>query len=287
MGEFDRSSKWLIQHHGDALLRLAGYSDFTWWRPLQAEVVQPAQLPDGLLEVQLRDKPAPSLVVLEIATYPERRLEEQLLGDALLVRMSRRALPNVAAIVLRPKGKYRVPDRAREASDLEWTELALKWRVVELWKQPAKELLALEDPGIIPWVPLMHHSSTPERIFQRCSEIIRDNAPPHEQTNLLAVTQVLARLRYNDPALFQILGGRVAMIESPLLDEIRAESRAEGMAKGKTEALVSVLSERFGSLPAALEQRVRLLQDEAHLDRLIRLAARCRDLAAFDRQMDH
>jgi hypothetical protein len=27
MAEFDRSSKWLIQHHGDALLRLAGVRD--------------------------------------------------------------------------------------------------------------------------------------------------------------------------------------------------------------------------------------------------------------------
>lgn len=31
-----------------------------------------------------------------------------------------------------------------------------------------------------------------------------DAAPPHERANLLAVTQVLARLRYNDPAILNL-----------------------------------------------------------------------------------
>jgi len=66
--------KWLIQHYGDALLRLAGVRDVVSWRPLQAELVQPAQLPDGLLEVHLLGEPEPDLFVIEIATYPEDRL---------------------------------------------------------------------------------------------------------------------------------------------------------------------------------------------------------------------
>ena len=47
MQEYDRTSKWLIQHHGDSILRLAGIEDLVSWRPLQAELVQPRQLPDG------------------------------------------------------------------------------------------------------------------------------------------------------------------------------------------------------------------------------------------------
>ena len=50
MHEYDKSSKWLIQHHGDSILRLAGIVGIESWRPLQAEVVQPRQLPDGLIE---------------------------------------------------------------------------------------------------------------------------------------------------------------------------------------------------------------------------------------------
>ncbi|HMF38330.1 MAG TPA: hypothetical protein VKF17_16930 [Isosphaeraceae bacterium] len=34
MHEYDKSSKWLIQHHGDSILRLAGVRDIVNWRPL-------------------------------------------------------------------------------------------------------------------------------------------------------------------------------------------------------------------------------------------------------------
>ena len=55
MHEYDKSSKWLIQHHGDSILRMAGIVGIETWRPLQAEVVQPRQLPDGLIEGFSRD----------------------------------------------------------------------------------------------------------------------------------------------------------------------------------------------------------------------------------------
>jgi hypothetical protein len=44
---YDRSSKWLLEHHGDSLLRLGGLTGVTSCRAVQTEVVQPRQLPDG------------------------------------------------------------------------------------------------------------------------------------------------------------------------------------------------------------------------------------------------
>ena len=41
MHEYDKSSKWLIQHHGDSILRLAGVTEIETWKPLQAELIQP------------------------------------------------------------------------------------------------------------------------------------------------------------------------------------------------------------------------------------------------------
>ena len=40
---YDKSSKWLIQHHGDSMLRLAKVERIAAWRPAQAEVVQPTR----------------------------------------------------------------------------------------------------------------------------------------------------------------------------------------------------------------------------------------------------
>jgi hypothetical protein len=48
----DRSSKWLLTHHGDAILKLGGITGFTAWRALQPETVAPRRLPDGLIEVR-------------------------------------------------------------------------------------------------------------------------------------------------------------------------------------------------------------------------------------------
>ena len=62
-----------------------------------------------------------------------------------------------------------------------------------------------------------HHSPLPE-----CHRGARTGG---EKANLLEVTQVLSSLRYNDVGLLSILGGRNAMIESPLLQEFVADGR--------------------------------------------------------------
>jgi hypothetical protein len=47
---YDTSSKWLLEHQGRAIALLGGLRDVISCRARQAEVVQPRQLPDGLLE---------------------------------------------------------------------------------------------------------------------------------------------------------------------------------------------------------------------------------------------
>jgi hypothetical protein len=132
MFDYDKTSKWLIQHHGDALLRLAGVRGVVSWRPLQAELVQPRRLPDGLLEVQLAQQPRSDLFVLELATYPDRRVAEQVLRDLVLVYLDRQVLPEVLVVVLHPKGQLQVADTLALASPRDWTRWQASWRVVEL-----------------------------------------------------------------------------------------------------------------------------------------------------------
>lgn len=78
---YDKSSKWLIQHHADSILRLGGVGDIKSWRSLQAELVQPRKLPDGLVEVEFAGQPATHLFLLELSTYPENRVAEELIED--------------------------------------------------------------------------------------------------------------------------------------------------------------------------------------------------------------
>src|SRR5207253_6642355 len=57
--QYDKSSKWLIQKHGNGILYLGGIRHVRAWRALQAELVQPSQLPDGLLEVFFHGRSTP------------------------------------------------------------------------------------------------------------------------------------------------------------------------------------------------------------------------------------
>jgi hypothetical protein len=125
---YDKSSKWLIQHHGDSMLKLAKVGRIQNWRPAQAEVVQPRQLPDGLLEVRLEGESRDDLFLIEVATYPERRVGQQLTGDLMLVYLDRGELPEAVTFVLRPKGKYRIPRSRNLRSRHGLSSCHLKWQ---------------------------------------------------------------------------------------------------------------------------------------------------------------
>ncbi len=273
MHEYDKSGKWLIQHHGNSILRLAGILDIDSWKPLQAEIVQSRRLPDGLVEVQFHRQPDPDLFVVEIATYPEARVAEQVIRDTALVYLDRQVIPDVLVLFLHPKGNVPAADSAALSSQKGLTKWDFSWKAVKLWEVPADDLLAAGDVGLIPWVPLTQFDESAETIMRECRERIDRDAPPNEHENMLAVTQLLAGLRYNDPKLFQILGGRRAMIESPLLQELIAERTRE--------TLITFLIARFGSKAKSLETELETISDESRLQDLVKHAATCRTLNSF------
>src|SRR5712692_9836481 len=229
--DYDRSSKWLIQHHGDSILRLGGVGGVKSWRSLQTDLVQPRRLPDGLLEVYFLDQTDPSPFIVEIATYPEPRVLKQVLRDSMLVFLDRDQLPEVITLVLHPRGNFRITGTAEFQSQRGLSQWVARWRVVELWALPAAQLLAANDIGLIPWVPLTQFDGPPEPVLQQCRERIDQHAAVDERANLLVVTQVLTRLRYNDPQLLTILGGTRIMIESPLIQEIVARSKHDSIVQ--------------------------------------------------------
>jgi hypothetical protein len=183
VGEYDKSSKWLIQNHGDSILRLAGVTDILSWRPLQAEVVQPRQLPDGLIEAQLAGDDALRLYIIELATYPEERLREQLLRDAMLVYLDRRELPEVLALVLARRGRRRSLGSHSLHSPGGWTDISARWRVVELWTLPADELLRTGDAGLMPWVPLTEFSQPVTDVLRQCRQVIESGTSGDDRPN--------------------------------------------------------------------------------------------------------
>ncbi len=281
MHEYDKCSKYMIQHHGDSIIRAAGARAIASWRPLQAEFVQHRRLPDGLLEVLHEAEDNPDSYIVEIATHPEARVAGQVMDDIALFWLGKQVLPEVVVLFLYPRGKTAPAESMKLESRQGCTALDASWRVVKLWEVPAQDLLAAGDIGLVPWVPLARSDSPPESIMRECRARIDQVASRAEQQNLLAVTQFLARLRYNDEGLFQILGGRSAMIESPLLQELKEEWTREAVIGD----LMTFLAGRFGAKAESLETELKAIGDEARLKELVKHAATCRSLAAFRKRL--
>ena len=126
-------------------------------------------------------------------------------------------------------------------------------------------------------------------LFQQCRARIDQQASPEERENLLAVTQVLAGLRYNERGLFQLLGGRDGMIDPGILQELNALwmriEACEAAREARRCAIVICLDARFGAQAEELAAPLMTIADDARLRELTKLAAVCPDLQSFRKEL--
>jgi hypothetical protein len=81
-------------------------------------------------------------------------------------------------------------------------------------------------------------------------------------------------------ALQELLGGREAMIESPLYQEIVEEAER----KARQRDILVFLSGRFGPAAEDLEADLKAVASD-RLGELVELAAKCRSLASFRKRL--
>jgi hypothetical protein len=153
--KFDIGSKWLLQHQGKAALLLGGIKNVRSYQPMPGELAQTRRYPDGLLQVFLGNEKKPYHVLVEVATYSEKRALKQALDDLTLAYSLLNHLPELLMLVLRPKGQFRIEGRYEVESKLGLSRLTGQWKPVDLWTLPAEDFLAAADVGVVPWVPLM------------------------------------------------------------------------------------------------------------------------------------
>jgi hypothetical protein len=274
---FDPSSKWLLEEHGASILYLAGARSVTSCRARKAEVVQPRKLPDGILEARFAGSDEPRLILVEVATYPETRVVDQMCDNLRLVRQARGVLVDAVVLCLCPRGAYRVPERVEDSSPLGWSAEALRWKVVELWTLRAEDLLTAPDVAVVTMASLAKQDGPPEVLLQRCRDRI-EREGGEQRANLLAVSQVFARLHFDRPELLDILKGDNIMIESPWLQEIADKSRREERA----QAILQFLTTRFGAVPPSITAGLEQVKEMDGLRRLTGHSAACVSLQAFE-----
>jgi hypothetical protein len=270
---FDIGSKWLLQSQGKGALLVGGLKGVRRIEPLPGEIVQSRKYPDGLLRVYLANERRPHHVLIEVATYSEERALRQALDDLTLAHSVLGHLPELLMLVLRPKGRFRIGGKHAVQSKLGLSRLEAQWKPVELWTLSAADFLAEGDVGVVPWITLMDFNGPPEALLERCAEKIERTAHPKDRANLLAVSQVMAELRFPNPELLSLLGGKGPMFESPLLQKMIADRIHK--------ITLALLKARFGTVPRDVTRLLREILDEEKLTNLTVLAGQCPDLQAF------
>ena len=76
------------------------------------------------------------------------------------------------------------------------------------------------------------------------------------------------------------------MIESPILQELKAEWSREATQRTRHQDLIAILTARFGPEASGLSEAIDALNDDALLEGLVRFAAVCPDLDAFRARLE-
>lgn len=276
----DRSGKWLLTHHGDAILKLGGITGFSSWKAVQPETVAPRRLPDGLFEVRFPGEADPTLVLVEIETYPDADADRQVLDGLMLIAVDRKAVPEVVSLVLKPKGNLTVSGSAALTSPRGRTNIAGSWPVVRLWEVDAETLFAEGDVGLIPWVPLTRTTQTPDELMARCRDRIEAVPDPNDREGLAAVTVILAQSVF-DRSFLGLFGKNLMSLEAVLAEGAKALAEDLIRARALRESVLAALEARFGSVPADRVAPLSSIYDTVRLRELHRFGVTCPDLDTF------
>jgi predicted transposase YdaD len=217
------------------------------------------------------------LLHIEFQTYNDLEMAERLLRYNVLLR-SEYKLPVVSCVI------YLLKDGAVPPSQLIWNApierdvIHFFFESIELGELSPDDLLTMEQPGLLPLLPL-----TKGGIRKEVTEQMFTSLKASEQTDLLAIGGTLASLvfsREHSPDLEWLHRRLRAMHdilrESPYYQEIlqegyqegRQEGREEGKLEGQREALLAIVQFRFPKIARLAKRLVAANDDPAGLQNL-------------------
>jgi hypothetical protein len=265
--------KWLLQYQGKSALFIGGFPRVERLEPMPGEIVQNRKYPDGLFKATFSGRRKSSHVLVNVATYAEKRTLRQALDDLAVAFAALRYVPELLMLILPPKGKLRIGGKHEVHSPLGYSRLGGVWKVVELWTLPAMKFLDEAGPGAVPWITLMDFPGPPEELLERCADKIEREAHPKDRADLLAVSQVMTGLRFPNSELLRLLGGKETVFDSPVLQKMRAETRQADV--------LAILKKRFMTVPREITKVLRAVVNDEKMHNLVVLAATCPDIETF------
>ena len=132
-------------------------------------------------------------------------------------------------------------------------------------------------------MPLARFDGPADPILEECRERIERDAPARERDDLRVVTQFFAGLKYNDPRLFEKLGGDEEMLKtgSPLLRKIIEEETDKARRESERGNIITCPRGPLRAGGRGVEGRDLKAIGDARFKGLLGLAATRPDLASF------
>lgn len=200
---------------------------------------------DALLRTAVKSQQM--LLHIEFQTYNDLEMAERLLRYNVLAR-SEYKLPVVSRVI------YLLRDGKVPASQLIWDSpigrdvIHFFFESIELGELSPDDLLAMEQPELLPLLPLTKGGAKKEVTEQMFARL-----QVGEQTDLLAIGSTLASLVFS----------REILQEG--YQEGRQEGREEGKLEGQRELLLALVQARFPQMARFTKNLIAVIDDPASL----------------------
>lgn len=222
------------------------------------------------------------IIHIEAQTHYDPELPQRMPEYAVLHWLKFR-LPVVSLVLLLTPHKLPAHPPTTGLIEAGDTRIETSYRLIRLWEIPATEMLRLQRPALLPFVPLMKGGKKELNTGARRLRQVKNDAQRREMALHFIL---LGALRYNHADLLELVS-RNAMINRELLressfyqaivEEGRQEGRVQGAREGRQQGLqqglqqeLSDLKELFSQLASQRFPRLRLGKD---LERINDLAA--------------
>ena len=284
MGKVDLSSKQTINIYGQAWAEwVLQQEQIEVEAELSGEFQFIARVTDSLLQVN--SQAGRFLALTELQFRYDEEMPDRMTAYAALARRKYKQEVYVTVVYFMPppKNKSIVETYHREFMGQQAHQ---DFQVIKLWELEAEQVLAFDNPALLPFVPLMQGGDT-ESIVRKCAERIRQEP---EAMELEAILAVFAGYVLEVEIIKQILRWEMQVVqESPIIQELqqewiekgREEGRKEGERKATLEALHQALAIRFDVVLGEFDERFEQL-DSKSLKQLNEVALTVQTLAEFE-----
>jgi predicted transposase YdaD len=283
MGKIDTGSKRIIHFYNQAWLEWTLQQSVTVEKELSSEFQFIARASDSLLQVKRGDEEFMTLTELQFQYKKE--MPYRLMAYAALAREKYHKDVFVTVVYFLPPSPEVIIEKSFHKKFM--GQVAHQdFKVICLWELDAKQVLAFNNPVLLPFIPLMQGGNT-KPMVRECVTRIRQQ---EHAEDLEALLGVLASYVLDVNWIRQLLRWDMDIVQqSPIIQELvakfrekdREEGRKEGSHQTLLQSLFQFLTIRFNATTEKFNDSLKQL-DLKTLERLRDSAFASKTLAEFE-----